>query len=107
MVTYENALSTLSDPTRRLVFERLRQGPLTVGALAAGLPVSRPAISQHLKVLKAAGLVSDQADGTRRLYRIEGRGLAALRDYLMAVCGEAEAAHAAEIARQLEERRYG
>src|SRR6202012_4695362 len=96
---YENALSALGDPTRRAVFERLRQGPRTVSALAEGLPVSRPAISQHLKVLKEAGLVADQADGTRRLYRIDGRGLAALRDYLVAVCEEAEGAHRAEIER--------
>lgn len=106
-MAYEDAFSALGDPTRKVVFDRLRQGPQTVGALAAGLPVSRPAISQHLKVLKAAGLVSDQADGTRRLYRIDGRGPAALRDYLQAVCAEAEAAHKAEIERQMEERRYG
>ena len=106
-MAYEDAFSALGDPTRKLVFERLRQGPQTVSALAAGLPVSRPAISQHLKVLKAAGLVTDQASGTRRLYRIDGRGLAVLRDYLQAICAEAEAAHAAEIARQLEERRCG
>ncbi len=106
-MAYDFALSALADPTRRAVFERLRHGPKTVGALAEGLPVSRPAISQHLKVLKQAGLVTDQADGTRRLYRLGGRGLAALRDYLQAVWEEAEAAHKAEIARQLEERRYG
>jgi DNA-binding transcriptional ArsR family regulator len=106
-MAYENAFSALGDPTRKVVFDRLRQGPQTVGALAAGLPVSRPAISQHLKVLKAAGLVADQADGTRRLYRIDGYGLAALRDYLQALCAEAEAAHKAEIERQMEERRYG
>jgi DNA-binding transcriptional ArsR family regulator len=106
-MAYEVAFHALGDPTRQAVFERLRQGPQTVGALAAGLPVSRPAISQHLKVLKAAGLVTDQAEGTRRLYRIDGRGLTGLRDHLQAICQEAEAAHAAEIARQLEERRYG
>ena len=106
-MAYEDAFAALGDPSRKAVFDRLRQGPQTVGALAAGLPVSRPAISQHLKVLKAAGLVADQADGTRRLYRIDGRGLAALRDYLQAVCEEAEAAHKAEIERQMEERRYG
>jgi len=106
-MAYDDIFSALGDSTRKTVFDRLRQGPQTVGALAAGLPVSRPAISQHLKVLKAAGLVADQADGTRRLYRIDGRGLAALRDYLQAVCEEAEAAHKAEIERQMEERRYG
>ncbi len=106
-MAYENGFSALGDPTRRAVFERMRQGPQTVGALAAGLPVSRPAISQHLKVLKAAGLILDQVDGVRRLYRLDGRGIAALKDYLVSVWGEAEAAHQAEVARQLEERRYG
>ena len=106
-MAYEDVFQALGDATRQAVFERLRQGPQTVSALAAGLPVSRPAISQHLKVLKGAGLVTDQADGTRRLYRIDGRGLALLRDHIQAICVEAEAAHAAEIARQLEERRYG
>jgi DNA-binding transcriptional ArsR family regulator len=97
----------LGDPTRMAVFDRLRHGPQTVGALAAGLPVSRPAISQHLKVLKAAGLVADQAHGTRRLYRIGGGGLDGLLTYLQVVSAEAETAHQAEVARQLEERRYG
>src|SRR3569623_11829 len=105
-MAYEDALRALADPTRKAVFDRLRQGPQTVGALAAGLPVSRPAISQHLKALKAAGLVTDQADGARRLYRIENRELAALRDYLQAVCEEVEGAHRAEIERQMEQRRY-
>ena len=81
-MAYENSFQALGDATRQAVFERLRQGPQTVGALAAGLPVSRPAISQHLKVLKAAGLVTDQADGTRRLYRARPEGLADLRAFL-------------------------
>jgi DNA-binding transcriptional ArsR family regulator len=106
-MAYEDVFHALGDPTRRAVFERLRQGPKTVGALAEGMPVSRPAISQHLKVLKEAGLVATQSDGARRLYRIDGRGLAALRAYLGEVCDEAEAAHRAEIERQMEERRYG
>jgi DNA-binding transcriptional ArsR family regulator len=103
----EDAFAALGDPTRKAVFDRLRQGPQTVGALAAGLPVSRPAISQHLKVLKQAGLVTDQADGTRRLYRISGAGLLSLKTYLLAVLEDVEAVHQAEFARQLEERRYG
>lgn len=103
----EAAFAALGDPTRKAVFDRLRQGPQTVGALAAGLPVSRPAISQHLKVLKEAGLVSDQADGTRRLYRIDSAVLQRLQAYLLAVLDEMEAAHRAEIERQMEERRYG
>jgi DNA-binding transcriptional ArsR family regulator len=106
-MAYEVSFAALGDPTRKSVFDRLRQGPQTVGALAAGLPVSRPAISQHLKVLKEAGLVVDQADGARRLYRIDAKGLEVLKNYLFSVWEEAEAAHQAEFERQLEERRYG
>jgi DNA-binding transcriptional ArsR family regulator len=72
-------LEALGDPTRRAVFEALRSGPRSVGELAAGLPVSRPAVSQHLRVLKGAGLVTDEQQGTRRLYRIERDGLEELR----------------------------
>jgi DNA-binding transcriptional ArsR family regulator len=77
-----NALTALADPTRRLIFERLATGPQPVTALAKNLPVSRPAVSQHLKVLKAAGLVNDRAEGTRRIYDIDPTGLAALREWL-------------------------
>jgi len=76
------ALDALADPTRRAVFERVAKGPAAVGAIAEGLPVSRPAVSQHLKVLKEAGLVSETAMGTRRIYRIDPRGLGALRQWL-------------------------
>jgi DNA-binding transcriptional ArsR family regulator len=69
----------LADPTRHAIFQRLKAGPVAVGELAAGLPVSRPAVSQHLRVLKEAGLVSERRDGTRRVYRIEPRGVWALR----------------------------
>jgi DNA-binding transcriptional ArsR family regulator len=72
-------MQALADPTRRAVFEQLRSGPRSVGDLASGLPVSRPAVSQHLRVLKGAGLVTDEQQGTRRLYRIEQNGLAELR----------------------------
>ena len=82
MATYQSALITLGDPTRLAIFERLRSGPLAVGELAGQLPVSRPAVSQHLKVLKQAGLVSDEAVGTRRLYRVEPEGLTELRRFL-------------------------
>lgn len=75
-------LSALADPTRRAVFERLFERPRSVGELAEGLPISRPAVSQHLKVLKEAGLVSDTAIGTRRVYQVNPNGLAALRAYL-------------------------
>ena len=76
------ALTALGDPTRRAIFERLAGGPLAVGELAAGLPVSRPAVSQHLRVLSDAGLVRHEAVGTRRLYEVDRDGLATLRDYL-------------------------
>jgi DNA-binding transcriptional ArsR family regulator len=76
------ALDALGDPTRRTIFERLARGPSAVGALAAYLPVSRPAVSQHLRVLKDAGLVSESAQGTRRIYRIDPRGIGAMRDWL-------------------------
>lgn len=81
-MTYGVALQALADPTRREIFERLRRGPRPVGELAAGLDVSRPAVSQHLKVLREAGLVSERRDGTRRIYRVEVEGLAELRRYL-------------------------
>ena len=74
--------SALADETRRGVFERLRSGPKSVAEIAHGLPVSRPAVSQHLKVLKEAGLVADEAEGTRRIYRIDPQGLGALRAWL-------------------------
>jgi DNA-binding transcriptional ArsR family regulator len=76
------AFAALGDPTRRLIFERLARRPMSVGRLAARLPVSRPAVSQHLKVLKEAGLVRDQAEGTQRVYRIDPRGLEMMRAYL-------------------------
>ena len=74
-------MDALGDPTRRAVFERLRTGPKAVGELAAGLPVSRPAVSQHLRVLREAGLVSERREGTRHVYRADPRGLAELRAY--------------------------
>ena len=75
------ALDALGDPTRRAVFERLANGPRAVGEIARDLPVSRPAVSQHLKVLKEAGLVSDTQAGNRRLYEIDTRGVAGVRAY--------------------------
>ncbi|TWB43370.1 ArsR/SmtB family transcription factor [Nitrospirillum pindoramense] len=81
-MSYEQALTALADPTRRAVFERLRAGPQPVGELARHLPISRPAVSQHLKVLKDAGLVIDRAEGTRRIYHIDPHGLGALRRWL-------------------------
>lgn len=78
----EDAWAALGDRTRRTIVLRLAERPQAVGELAAGLPVSRPAVSQHLKVLKEAGLVAEQAVGTRRIYRLEQAGVAALRDQL-------------------------
>ena len=82
MTTYAAALGTLGDPTRRAIFEHLADRPAAVVELAARLPVSRPAVSQHLKVLKDAGLVRDTAEGNRRIYSLDPDGVAALRDYL-------------------------
>jgi DNA-binding transcriptional ArsR family regulator len=81
-MAYATALECLSDPTRRRVFERLRSGPQSVGVLARGLPVSRPAVSQHLKALKTAGLVIDRSEGTRRVYYIDPDGLGELRRWI-------------------------
>jgi len=83
VVTYRGStqLDALGDPTRRAIFERLASGPLSVGDIAKKLPVSRPAVSQHLKVLKGANLVRDHAEGTRRLYQIDRKGLEMLRAY--------------------------
>ena len=75
-------MTALGDPTRQAIFDRLSDGPRPVGELAAELPVSRPAVSQHLKVLKDVGLVVDRQDGTRRVYRVDPAGLAPLRAYL-------------------------
>jgi DNA-binding transcriptional ArsR family regulator len=76
------ALAALADPTRREIFEKLALCPQSVGDLASALPVSRPAVSQHLKHLKDAGLVTDRADGTRRVYRIDPAGLGVIRQWL-------------------------
>jgi len=83
-MTYHSAtaLGALGDPTRRAIFERLAERPRAVGELARELPVSRPAVSQHLKVLKEAGLVSDKPAGSRRIYQLDPDGLDALRAYL-------------------------
>ncbi|PTL85891.1 helix-turn-helix transcriptional regulator [Vitiosangium sp. GDMCC 1.1324] len=80
--TGTDGFAALADPTRREIFERLAKRPLAVGELAEQLPVSRPAVSQHLKVLKEAGLVVDRQEGTRRVYRVDQRGVEAMRRYL-------------------------
>ena len=97
MTNAERALAALGDPTRRQIFERLRSGPRPVGELARGLPVSRPAVSQHLQVLKSAGLVTDRAEGTRRVYQIDPAGLGAMRQWIDQFWGRALAAFQAEI----------
>jgi DNA-binding transcriptional ArsR family regulator len=82
MINAERALDALGDPTRRLVFKRLREGNRSVTEIARGLDVSRPAVSQHLKVLKTAGLAVVRVKGTRRLYALDARGIEALRRWL-------------------------
>src|SRR5579862_2465613 len=82
MANVERALAALADPTRRIVFERVARRPRSVSELARGLPVSRPAVSQHLAVLKAARLVTDRSAGTRRIYQIDPVGVGAMRAWL-------------------------
>jgi len=80
-MAYEEALSAIDDPTRRVLLERLTTGPRSVGELAEGLPMSRPAVSQHLRVLRQAQLVSERREGTKRVYRLDPKGLKELRTY--------------------------
>ena len=94
--TRGRALDALGDWTRRQILEALKRGPRSVGELAADLPVSRPAVSQHLRVLKDAGLVTDRKDGTRRVYRVDPAGLADIRAYFDGFWGEAMDRFAAE-----------
>ena len=88
-MAYEAALVALSDPTRRLVFERILTAPRSVSVIAEGLPVSRPAVSQHLKVLKEAGLITERRNGTRRLYAANPQALGELRAAIEAMWHEA------------------
>ena len=100
-MAYAEVFTALADPTRRHIFEALRAQPKTVGDLAAGQPVSRPAVSQHLKVLEAARLVGVEPQGNRRLYSIKRDGLDELRQYLEGFWSDALAAYGAEIARNM------
>jgi len=93
-------MNALGDPTRRAIFERLAGRPRPVGELAEELPVSRPAVSQHLRVLKSAGLVSERAEGTRRVYSVDQRGLAAVRAYFESFWDQALADFQAEAERR-------
>ncbi len=102
-MAYKTALSALADPTRLKVFERLAKRPMAVGELAKGLPVSRPAVSQHLKVLKEAGLVTDREQGTQRIYQIDPKGLGTIRAWLDRMWGDALAAFQAEVERDNDE----
>ena len=103
-MAYADALAALADSTRRSVFERLKSGPQSVGALARGMPVSRPAVSQHLKALKEAGLVADRPEGTRRIYFIDPHGLGALRKWLDQFWNEPLAAFQAEVEKASEDK---
>jgi DNA-binding transcriptional ArsR family regulator len=98
------ALEALGDPTRRAMFEHLSQRPCAVGELAELVPVSRPAVSQHLKVLKAAGLVTEDREGTRHIYRLDPDGVAELRDYLDRFWSSAMGAFKATVHQREEER---
>lgn len=93
-MAYAKALAALADDTRRAVFERLRSGPRSVSALAQGLPVSRPAVSQHLRVLRDAGLVEERAAGRRRIYNLRREALMELRAWLDGFWDDALAAYA-------------
>jgi len=104
VVTYEaEGLGALGDPTRRAIFERLAERPRAVGELADELPVSRPAVSQHLKVLKDARLVVDQRVGTRRVYHVDPEGLRLLRGYLDHFWDQALAAYKTTVEQQMKE----
>src|ERR1700726_2164306 len=104
-MAYGTALAALADPTRRRVFERLKAGPKAGATIARGLPVSPPAVSQHLKVLKEAGLVADRAEGTRRVYYIDPDGLGALRQWLDQFWDQALAEFKTEAEMQASERK--
>jgi DNA-binding transcriptional ArsR family regulator len=95
MESNPRALDVLGDPTRRAIVDRLRSGPSPVGRLAEGMPVSRPAVSQHLTVLKTAGIVSEHREGTRRIYRLEPAGIEELRRWVEALGVDARAGRAA------------
>ncbi|MGH9685602.1 MAG: ArsR/SmtB family transcription factor [Candidatus Acidiferrales bacterium] len=101
----DQAFDALGDPTRRAIFNRLRGGPLSVGELATGLDVTRPAVSQHLAVLKAARLATSRPEGTRRLYAVDRRGVEALRNWLGAFWDQALASFKAAAERQAVEER--
>lgn len=102
-MAFGEVLTALADPTRRHIFEALRDQPKSVGDLAAGLPVSRPAVSQHLKVLQSARLVSVEPCGNRRVYSIQRDGLGELRRYLESFWSDALSAYGAEVTRRVKD----
>jgi DNA-binding transcriptional ArsR family regulator len=104
-IRVDRQFPALADPTRRRVLQRLQGRAMSVGEIARGLPVSRPAVSQHLKVLKDAGLVVDQAEGTRRVYHIDPNGIAAIRSWLDQFWDTALQAFADEVERSERKRR--
>jgi DNA-binding transcriptional ArsR family regulator len=106
-VTYHIALAALADPTRRKVFESLRAGPLPVNVLAAGLAVSRPAVSQHLKALKDAGLVEQRSEGARRFYSVRHQALVELRNWLDSFWRDALASFKEKVERRERSARHG
>jgi DNA-binding transcriptional ArsR family regulator len=104
-VGYQAALEALGDRTRRDVFEQLRHGPVAVGEIARRLPVSRPAVSKHLRILASAGLVRYQSAGTRNLYEVDDRGLAEMRGWLDKFWDEALGGFARQVERDRQTRR--
>ncbi len=95
-MTYGRILSALADPTRRGLFERMRHRPYSVGELAMRAKIRQPTASQHLRVLRQAGLVSDRRNGTRRYYRVSRKGLAELREYVESLWDDVLVAYAAD-----------
>ena len=106
-MAYGSGIAALGDPTRRTIFELLGSGPRSVGDMAGELPVSRPAVSQHLKVLKDAGLVTESRVGTRRVYRVEPEAVAELRTYFDEFWTQALAAFKAAAESELEGEQHG
>lgn len=104
-MTYGSALAVLADPTRREVFDRLRHGARPVNRIAAGMKVSRPAVSQHLRVLKEAGLVEERSEGVRRIYSVRREGLIELRAWLDSFWGDALDAFKLEAERSFQARK--
>ena len=103
MIDHAAVLTALADPTRREIFERLARSPSPVGELARDLPVSRPAVSQHLKVLKSAGLVTDTPAGTRRVYSVDPAGITPVRDYFERFWQQSLARYRAAASQQIQE----